>query len=137
MRCDKRVIMDKKIFQYLSVAANMARKKKDQRTFFLGAVGIRKDGAFVQSFNAPSFHPTPCGHAETRLARKLDRGAIVYVARVRADGSFGNAKPCANCEKVLRQKGVKKIYYSLGDEEYGVLHINKNYEPVLKQARHL
>lgn len=129
--------MDKKIFQYLRVAANMARKKKDQRTFFLGAVGIRKDGVFVQSFNAPSFQPTPCGHAEARLARKLDRGAVVYVARIRADGSFGSAKPCANCEKVLRQKGVKKVYYSLGDDEYGVLCVNTNYEPVLKQARHI
>lgn len=119
--------MDKKIFQYLRVAANIARKKKDQRTFFLGAVGIRKDGVIVQSFNAPSFQPSPCGHAEARLVRKLDVGATVYVARIKADGTFGSAKPCHNCQKVLKQKGVKKVYYSIDDESYGVWNIHSSF----------
>ncbi len=110
------------VFSYLKIAGEMASSKEDPRSFLLGAVGIRKDGTIVKSMNAPSTQPMRCAHAEARLSRKLDYGAVVYVARVRlSNGSFGLAKPCHNCMKALSSKRVAKIYYTISDEEYGVL----------------
>jgi deoxycytidylate deaminase len=42
-------------------------------------------------------------------------GAKVYVARVRADGTVGNAKPCEMCQHVLFNYGVKKAYFTIGE----------------------
>ena len=109
---------------YLRCAALMAAKRKCyNQGFYVGAIGIRNDGALVHSFNGSGNYPIAQGHAETRLSRKLDVGSIVYVARY----SFGThnlvmAKPCQNCEKVLQSCGVKKVYYSIQNTEYGVLN---------------
>jgi tRNA(Arg) A34 adenosine deaminase TadA len=108
---------------YLRFAASLAAKRKcDNQGFYVGAVGIRNDGALVHAFNGSGNHPIAQGHAETRLSRKLDVGSIVYVARY----SFGThnlviAKPCKNCERVLQSRGVKKIYYSIQNNEYGIM----------------
>lgn len=60
-------------------------------------------------------------HAEARLAKKLDRGAIVYVVRINRKGKLVMARPCANCLMILKSKKVKKIYYSISENEYGVI----------------
>lgn len=115
--------MNGKIFHYLEIAGRKAAKKND-RTWLLGAVGIRADGTIVTSINGSVAIPTRQAHAEYRLTKKLDAGSVVYVARVRKDsGEFGMAKPCANCEKALRDRKVRKVYYTIGPNEFGVLHL--------------
>lgn len=62
------------------------------------------------------------GHASTvhaeidaiLLKRKKLRfeGAKIYVARVRSDGTVGNAKPCEMCQHVLFNYGIKKAYFT-------------------------
>lgn len=110
---------------YLRWAASLAAKKKSMlQGFYIGAIGIRRDGAVVRSFNGSANHPVAQGHAETRLSHKLDVGSVVYVARY----SFGThdlalAKPCPNCQKVLLSCGVKKVYYSIQSNEYGILYL--------------
>lgn len=102
--------------------AKLASSKEDERSFLLGAVGIRKDGVMVQATNGPSRLPCRQAHAEARLCRKLTPGSIVYVVRVRlADGKFGMARPCHSCQKILKSKGIKKVYYSINSFEYGVM----------------
>ncbi len=57
-------------------------------------------------------------HAEERATNKVWRsemvGATVYVARplYTEEVPIGLAKPCEDCEKLLRQLGVKKVVYS-------------------------
>jgi len=51
-------------------------------------------------------------------------GAKVYVARVRADGTVGNARPCPMCQAVLTAYGIKKALYTLSSVEYGVIKLN-------------
>lgn len=109
------------------MAALTATKREDERSFLLGAVGIRHDGVLVKSVNASSFHPVRTGHAESRLCKKLDVGSIVYVVRVKLqDGSLALARPCKSCQKILRSTGVSKVYYSISNSEYGVMTFNNN-----------
>lgn len=107
--------------KYLALAASYAMLD-DARNFWLGAAGLRADGALVRARNGPSKQVEPSAHAETRLIRKLDLGATVFVARIsRATGQWALAKPCEGCKYRLLAKGVKKIYYTIGPNEYGVI----------------
>lgn len=117
--------MNRKIWNYLEIAGRTASKRKhDQRDYWLGAAAERADGALVTACNGPAPDKTREVHAEYRLSRKLDQGATVYVARVRTgDGKFGNAKPCRSCRNALKARKVKKVYYTIGQDEYGILYL--------------
>lgn len=113
-----------KIWHYFEIAAEQAFSKKDRRSFYLGAVGIRSDGAIVSACNGPTSEPERKAHAEYRLAKKLDPGSIVFVCRLlRKDRSFAIAKPCHSCTKMLVSRGVSKVYYTIAPGEYGVLNL--------------
>jgi len=64
----------------------------------------------------------PSQHAEARLARKLDYGSVVYVSRTLKNGDVALAKPCARCYAILRGKGVRKVFYTINESEYGVIY---------------
>lgn len=109
----------------IDLATAIASKKKDRRSFRLSAIGIRSDGAVVHAINGESI---PCArepqaHAEARLSRKLDANAIVFVIRVRANGDLALAKPCENCERLLRKKKVSKVFYSTNEGKIEKLEI--------------
>lgn len=109
------------------VAAKVALSRKDKRNYCVGAVGIRNDGTIVKSRNSsnPNIR-NPKVHAEYKLSKKLDKYSIVYVVRIRpGDMSFALAKPCPDCERILRSKKVTTIYYSISNQEYGVLDLTK------------
>lgn len=123
--------MNKRFFE---IAANIAVLRKDRRSFYIGAVGVRKDGVYVAASNMAVSMPDTTNskgffakaHAEFRVSRKLDFGAEVYVVRIRkGDGKICNARPCKTCRNFLRKRGVKKVYYSIdehsGKIEYGTL----------------
>lgn len=40
------------------------------------------------------------------------KDAVVYVVRVRKDGSVANSKPCKHCQKLLTKYGVRRALYS-------------------------
>ena len=102
-------------------AAKMALETKQQdKNFLLGCIALRKDGAFVRSTNSTVRVPNLNAHAESRVLRKAGHGAILWVARVLRDGSWALAKPCGGCRLLIRNRGVKKVYYTNGPNEYGV-----------------
>jgi tRNA(Arg) A34 adenosine deaminase TadA len=112
----------RKVFEMFEIAAKRAAKNRDRRTFYVGAIGIRNDGTMVMAWNGSSKDPNRVAHAEYRLASKLDQGAVVYVARICVGKwTFGLAKPCRACQKILKSKKVRKIFYSIGPDEYGVI----------------
>ncbi len=43
------------------------------------------------------------------------QGATIYVSRVTSKGSPGLAKPCINCERLIRAVGIKKVVYTTND----------------------
>jgi tRNA(Arg) A34 adenosine deaminase TadA len=116
---------DKKMLaEAAGVAVKNRSRKIDNRTFLLGAVGERRDGVLVSACNIAAPDYAPHHHAETRLARKLTPNSTVWVARIaRKDGSWAMARPCAGCEMRLRQSGVKRVVYTIGPNEWGVLDL--------------
>jgi hypothetical protein len=121
--------MRKKVTNYFDLAAKIAVAKEDKRSFLLSAIGVRSDGAMVRAINAPSISPNRVAHAEYRLSRKLDTGAVVYVCRIRLlDGKKALARPCKSCIKVLKSRGVSKVYFTRGPNKWGVLDFDKGTE---------
>lgn len=55
-------------------------------------------------------------HAEINALKKLwpghARGSVVYSMRFTKTGQLAMAKPCFDCEKALREAGVKKVVFS-------------------------
>ena len=108
----------------LSRAADYSLKQ-DNRSFWIGALGIRNDGAIVKSRNGSNDSISPELHAEFRLSKKLDVGAEVYVARLRRDTlDWAMARPCRMCRHILKSKGVSVVYYTICENEYGVLDLS-------------
>ena len=100
------------ITYYISLAAEIAKSKNDKRSFKLGAVAIRNDGTIVKACNGPTMYPVKKAHAEARLSRKIDKNSIVFVVRVKADGTFGMSKPCKSCQVFMKAAGVKHVFYT-------------------------
>lgn len=100
---------------YIKLAKIVAQRGQ-RRSFWLGAVGVRNDGCVVMAYNGPTPKPERSCHAEYRLAKKLDYGSIVYVARVTEKGnSIAIAKPCQSCMNMLKSKKVKRVYWTTND----------------------
>jgi len=105
----------------LEIAGKLALSRDDDRHFMHGAVGKRSDGAFVYAVNGNPKEPTPQHHCEWRICRKLDRKSVVYVARVRVDGSWANSKPCKNCQRRMKTRGISKVYFTICENTWGCI----------------
>lgn len=112
-----------KASKLLDIAHGIALGRLNHRqNFRLGAAGVRKDGVLVASFNGAPCEPEWAHHAESRLCRKLTPDSVVAVVRILADGSWCMARPCKGCQICLKRIGVKKVYYSISPNEYGVMN---------------
>ena len=65
-------------------------------------------------------------HAEMdavlKIRNKTDlKGTKIYVARIKASGGVGMARPCEICERILVNYGIKRAYYTISNNEYGVM----------------
>jgi len=104
----------------LHKAADFSFKRQDERSFFVGAMGFRADGAIVFARNSPAEIPTPSAHAEARLVKKLGKNApLVLVARYSVGRQgLAMAKPCPACEAILKSYKVKQVIYSTGIDAF-------------------
>jgi deoxycytidylate deaminase len=101
-----------------------AAKVSDER-FKVGAVAVTGGRVIGTTCNKGRNHPTILEDddiktqagicAERRLIGILGykvKGATIYVARVKKDGSFGLSKPCERCKKALNDAEIKRVIYS-------------------------
>lgn len=61
-------------------------------------------------------------HAECSAIKKAGThavGAKLYVVRLTAAGKLANSKPCVRCQVVIKAAGIKKVYYSISEGEWG------------------
>lgn len=113
--------------------------ENDRRTYVLGCIGIRNDGVLVSARNGSIQHmfsksldpyesdKSSDYHAEGRALRKMDKGGILYVARVsRKDGSLAMSKPCCLCQAKIKAKKIEKVYYTINSYQYGVWHVESD-----------
>jgi cytidine deaminase len=115
----------------LTLAAEIAlpTNDSDPRNFWLGCVGIRDDGVQVTAQNGAAHFTTsvenyqlvPNSHAEGRVLRKLGKCGVIFVARVsRKDRSLVMSQPCGMCQVRIKAAKVKKVYYTINDNQYGI-----------------
>jgi len=110
--------------KYFELARKLAINPGLSKHYLFGAIGIRSDGKVVMSSNIPNQGQDVNCHAEARLSKKLDKGSVVYVARVSKDGRhFRPAKPCVECQRKLKGKSVQKVYYTIDDATWGILYL--------------
>lgn len=129
--------MNRKLFNYLEIAIKAANKFANNANrrpcAKLGAVGQRKDGAIVVSSNSLTAFPDRKVHAEYKVCKKMDVGGTLYVARVRFDdGELGMSLPCPNCQKMIRSRGIKKVYYSINKDQYGLWNVDDDTHRICK-----
>jgi len=66
-------------------------------------------------------------HCVLQSRGKTDlNGSKIYVVRLRpanSDGTLGMARPCPICQNVLIQYGIKRAYYSIDDNNYGIMKV--------------
>ncbi len=109
--------------KYFELAKRIAMKELNHKHYWFGAVGIRSDGKIVISKNIVNCGRDINCHAETRLSRKLDVGSVVYVVRVsKVNGDLLYARPCIGCQNKMKAAGVKEVFYSINNNEWGQLY---------------
>jgi deoxycytidylate deaminase len=72
---------------------------------------VRGGGILAMGYNHGSCH------AETMALKQIwgnkRKGATLISIRItKGQNLLANAKPCPNCEKAIRESGIKKVYYS-------------------------
>jgi len=118
------------MLELLKLAAKVAvpTYENDHRDFWLGCIGIRKDGVIVSAKNgAVSLDlnvissRSPKNHAEGRALRKMSKGGVLYVARVKkGDHSLGMARPCFMCQTLIISRNIEKVFYTVNENQYGI-----------------
>jgi tRNA(Arg) A34 adenosine deaminase TadA len=106
----------------LNLAIEIAGRCKDKKEWYLACVAKRADGAIVYSVNHSVVNQKiPEHHAEARVLRKCDFGSVLYVARVFKDRiTVANSAPCNFCQNFIKNMGVKKVYFTIGQNSHGV-----------------
>jgi len=100
-----------------------ASEHSDHRQHLIGAVILIKNKPVGVGFNQMKTHPK-AGikriHAELAAIisirnKNLLRGSSILIVRKSRSGKIGLARPCANCQKILAQYGIKRYVYSTSD----------------------
>ena len=128
--------MKERYFKFAREAAEQASYTGSHRfSPAIGAIAIYKGSIVASAFNTNKTSPlqarynvyryvsdTPSkSHAETSLVQKLrwkfgdslDWSKVhIYLYREYKDGRLAPSRPCESCMALLRQIGVKKIYYT-------------------------
>jgi deoxycytidylate deaminase len=106
------------------LARNVSKMSTHQKVK-MGAVIVRNGKPVSVGCNQGKSHPNApvCGlHAEAnaiRYAGKTNlRGSSIFVYRERKDGKLGMARPCEDCMKVLKENGIKWIFYTTYEFPY-------------------
>lgn len=82
----------------------------------LGASVVSAVNSYKTSPRLVQFYKYPFFHAEAACIFKMGidkcENGILYVARVKRDGSLGLARPCEECQKLIALVKLKKVVYS-------------------------
>lgn len=131
--------MNKRYFKFAREAAQWADYQGTRSAPAIGAVAIYKGSLVAEAWNTNKTSPlqarynvyryepadTPCkAHCETQLCQRLrwkfgdnikwDKVEI-YLYREYKDGSLAPSRPCPSCMAMLKDFGIKKVYYTTED----------------------
>ena len=106
--------------------ASITAQEAENMRIKVGAVISKSGNLIATGHNQRKSHPsitTHYMHAEAAaiLSRRWDgglRNCIIWVFRQRADGTPAISKPCPDCMKMIRESGIKRVYYTTGEAPY-------------------
>jgi len=125
----REVATTKKINRFFSLARNIATNS-DYGKIRHGAILVKGGSVINACHNKENyssfgrrFRDGDRGHATVHaelgvilgIPRDVTSGADVYVCRINRAGVFRNSKPCAMCHAALKHVGVKRVYYTTGN----------------------
>lgn len=68
-------------------------------------------------------------HAELNTLINLNYeqtcNSIMYVVRTNKTNHFALSRPCSMCLNASKKMGIKKIYYTINNYEFGTIYLNK------------
>ena len=128
--------MANKIEEFLAVTETMAERSSLKR-FQVGAL-IHKDGEIstgwahmsdLQLQNYISIHAEI--HALWRANPKFLDGSDCYLVTIYAKSkNKTNSKPCETCMAHLYDAGIRKVYYTVSNDEYGIIDFRKGFPEI-------
>jgi len=98
----------------------------------MGAVIVKNGNVISISANRAKTHPKAaweghglhCEVSSILYAGKCDlNGSSIFVYRENKKGKISIAKPCKECQKVLKKYGFRKMYYTI--DEYPYFEVEK------------
>ncbi len=100
-----------------SLKQNLDLHPKNVKTATCMAFVVRRGKVVAVGYNRRVFPNAEkfSQHAEIAAIRKAGmraRGSSIYVLRFKKDGTYGLAKPCLNCSRVIERVGIVRVYYS-------------------------
>ena len=126
-------MITQKDLNYLSMALDMS-KRSDYRRVHIGAVIVKKNSVISAGYNSQKSHPIQKRynlrylgyHTHNVLHAEIDaivhtaddaelRGATLYVARRGLDNQIRISKPCDACFHMAKDKGIRRIVYTIDD----------------------
>ena len=120
-------MLSKREKAFLSVARYMANKSESRKRH--GAIVVKSGSVIGIGFNkdrnspyvvSPEHIKTHCSvHAEVDAIRDANwnvKGAVLYVARVNAQGKDRYSKPCDRCMVVINETQIKRVMYTGSDD---------------------
>ena len=127
----KRIHKSKKTKRYMQLAKNVAEQSTYGKLKH-GAILVKGGSVLNTAYNKDKF--TAFGnrfrkeglgpathHAEIGCLLGLDRskteGSTIYVVRINRHGQFRLSKPCSMCHDIMKHCGVKRVVYTVNDEE--------------------
>ena len=109
-------MLSKKWKSYVAAARTVAESSNCNVRKSMAALVIRGGKILAAAPNMKnhrgSIHAEANALARMTYQKRRPKGATVFVARFRQDGSFGNAKPCANCIEFLKAHRVKDVVWT-------------------------
>jgi len=109
--------------RFAKIALDLAHEHDADVTHQLCALVVRRNHILAVGYNLPKTHPISKDttmqqlHAEMSAVLRCTpeelKGADIIVARCRPSGKPGLAKPCEICEGMLKDKGIRKVFYTV------------------------
>lgn len=112
--------------------AKKLSKKSQHHSYKMGCVIVNKNKVVSLGINkikthTKSPHRFKMLHAEIDAVLGIDqeelKGCTAYVYRGTKDGKPAMSKPCPACQTILKEAGIKQVYYTV-DNETGFDYIN-------------
>ena len=111
--------LSKKKLRYFKMAKEVSKFGKD-KDHKLGCILVHKGKVISKGYNSYKtssavYNPFKTLHAETHALLQVKgdiSGAVLYIHREIACGQLALSKPCYFCHKMIKERGIKKVYYT-------------------------